>query len=233
MGISIQKGRGFSDQDKAGSKPVIIVNETLARKYWPNGDGLGKRLRFYGPLEKAPWMEIVGIVQDVKHELNLPVTPDYYLPHAQDPWNAMVLVARTTVDPGSMAGPLRQQVLAIDKDQPVFDVRTMHEVRAISVTLYTLGFAMIGIFAVVALVLAAIGIYGVMAFAVTQRTQEIGIRMALGARALDVLKLIVKNGMSLAAIGVVAGLLGAFGVTRLMASLLFGVSPTDTVTFAL
>ena len=232
MGISIRKGRGFTDQDKAGSKPVIIVNETLARKFWPNGDALGKRIRFYGPLEKAPWMEIVGIVQDVKHELNLPVTPDYYLPHAQDPWNAMVLVARTTVDPGSMAGRIREQVVAIDKDQPVFDVRTMHEVRATSVTLYTFGFAMIGIFAVVALVLAAIGIYGVMAFAVTQRTQEIGIRMALGARALDVLTLIVRNGMSLAAIGVVAGLVGAFVVTRLMGSLLFGVSPTDTVTFA-
>jgi len=233
MGISILKGRGFTDQDKAGSKPVIIVNETLARRHWPNGDALGKRIRFYGPLERAPWMEIVGIVQDVKHELNLPFTADYYLPHAQDPWNAMVLVARTTVEPGSVAGPIRQQVLAIDKDQPVFDVHTMHEVRAISVALYTFGFAMIGIFAAVALVLAAIGIYGVMAFAVTQRTQEIGIRMALGARALDVLKLIVKNGMLLTAIGILVGLAGAFAITRLMASLLFGVSPTDVVTFAL
>jgi putative ABC transport system permease protein len=233
MGISILKGRAFTDQDKVGSTPVIIVNETLARTHWPNGDALGKRMRFYGPLDKAPWMEIVGIVQDVKHDLNLPVTPDYYLPHAQDSWNSMVLVTRTTVDPGSMAGPIRQQVLAIDKDQPVFGVYTMNEVRAISITLYTFGFAMIGIFAIVALVLASIGIYGVMAFAVTQRTQEIGIRMALGARAADVLKLVVANGMSLAVIGVIAGLAGAFGITRLMASLLFNVSPTDMVTFAL
>jgi len=132
-----------------------------------------------------------------------------------------------------MAAPIRQQVLAIDKDQPVFDVRTMREVRAISVTLYTFGFAMMAIFATVAVVLAAIGIYGVMAFAVTQRTQEIGIRMALGAQAEDVLKVVVKTGMSLALIGLVAGLAGAFAITRLMASLLFGVSPTDVVTFAL
>lgn len=233
MGISILKGRGFNDQDISGSKPVIIVNETLARRYWPNGDALGKRIRFYGPLDKAPWMEIVGITQDVKHELNLPVTPDYYLPHAQDPWNAMVLVARTSVDPGSMAASIRQQVSGIDKDQPVFDVRTMHEVRAISVAVYSFGSIMMGIFAIVALVLAAIGIYGVMAFAVTQRTQEIGIRMALGARARDVLKLVVKTGMWLAIIGVIAGLAGAFAITRLMASLLFGVTPTDAVTFAL
>jgi putative ABC transport system permease protein len=132
-----------------------------------------------------------------------------------------------------MAGPIRQQVLAIDKDQPVYGVYTMNEVRAISVTVYTFGFAMMGIFATVALVLATIGIYGVMAFAVTQRTQEIGIRMALGARAVDVLKLVVRNGMSLAVMGIVAGLAGAFGITRLMASLLFDVSPTDAVTFGL
>jgi putative ABC transport system permease protein len=233
MGISILRGRGFTDQDKTGAQRVVIVNETLARRYWPNGDAVGKRIRFYGPLEGAPWMQIVGIVQDVKHVLDSPVTPEYYLPHAQDSWNAMVLVARTTGEPGSMAAPIRQQVLAIDKDQPVFDVRTMREVRAISVTLYTFGFAMMAIFATVAVVLAAIGIYGVMAFAVTQRTQEIGIRMALGAQAADVLKLVVKNGMSLAVIGLVAGLAGAFAVTRLMASLLFGVSPTDVVTFTL
>ena len=233
MGISLLKGRGFTEQDDSRSKPVIIVNETLAQRYWPNGEALGKRMRFYGPLDKAPWMEIVGIVQDVKHELNQPVTPDYYLPHAQDSWTAMVLVARTSAEPASMSASIRQQVLAIDKDQPVFDVRTMHEVRAISVALYSFGSITMGIFAVIALVLAAIGIYGVMAFAVTQRTQEIGIRMALGARAIDVLKMVVKTGMSLAAIGVVAGLVGSFAITRLMASLLFGISPTDVVTFTL
>jgi len=233
MGISILKGRGFIDEDKRESAPVVIVNQTLARKYWPAGDALGKRIRFYGPLERAPWMEIVGIVQDVKHELNSPVTPEYYLPHTQDSWNAMVLVARTSVDPGSMSGPIRQQVLAIDKDQPVFDVKTMQEVRAISISVYSIGSVTMTIFAIVALLLAAVGIYGVMAFAVSQRTQEIGIRMALGARTLDVLKLVLRNGMYLAGIGAVVGLAGAFAITRFMSSLLFGVSPTDIVTFAL
>jgi putative ABC transport system permease protein len=178
-------------------------------------------------------MEIVGVVRDVKHELNLAVTPEYYLPHAQDSWNAMVLVARTNVEPGSLAPQIRQQVWAIDKDQPVFDVRTMEEVRSLSVTVYTFSSVMVGVFAGVALLLAAVGIYGVMAFVVTQRTQEIGIRMALGARARDVLKLVVRNGMSLALIGVVAGLAGAFALTRLLQSLLFGVTPTDALTFAI
>jgi putative ABC transport system permease protein len=175
----------------------------------------------------------VGVVQDVKHELTLPVTPDYYLPHAQDPWGSMVLVARTTVDPASMSAAIRQQVLAIDKNQPVYDVKTMNEVRAISVAVYSFGSATMAIFAVVALLLAAIGIYGVMAFAVTQRTQEIGIRMALGARAIDVLKLIIRSGMFLAGVGIALGLGGALIVTRLLATLLFGVSPTDVVTFGL
>ncbi len=232
MGISILKGRGFTDQDKAGSLPVVVVNETLARNYWPGDEAIGKRIRFYGPIEKAPWMQIVGIVQDVKHELNSPVTPEYYLPHAQDSWNAMVLVARTSVDPGSLAAPVRQQVAAIDKEQPVFDVKTMQEVRALSISVYSIGSATMTIFAIVALLLAAVGIYGVMAFAVSQRTQEIGIRMALGARALDVLKLVLRNGMFLALIGAVIGLAGAFAITRFMSSMLFGVSPTDVLTFA-
>jgi putative ABC transport system permease protein len=232
MEIPIIKGRGFTEQDKAGAPPVVIVNETLARKHWPGGDAIGKRIRFYGQLEKAPWMEIVGVVQDVKHELNLPVTPEYYLPHAQDSWNSMVLVARTTVEPGSLAPQIRQQVWAIDKDQPVFGVYTMREVRALSLALYSFSSVMLSIFAGVALLLAAIGIYGVMFYVVTQRTQEIGIRMALGARAIDVLKLVIRNGMSLAVIGVVVGLAGAFALTRLLASLLVGVTPTDVGTFS-
>jgi putative ABC transport system permease protein len=232
MGISITRGRGFTEQDKAGAQPVIIVNETLARKHWPGQDPIGKRIRFYGPPERAGWMEIVGVVEDVKHELDLPVTPEYYLPHAQDPWNAMVLVARTTVDPASLASALRQQVWAIDKDQPVFDVHTMQEVRSSSVALYSFSSVMLGIFAAVALLLAAIGIYGVMAFVVTQRTQEIGIRMALGARTVDVLKLVVTNGMKLAVIGIVIGLAGSWALTRFIDKLLVGVTATDALTFS-
>jgi putative ABC transport system permease protein len=210
-----------------------MVNETLANRYWPNGEAVGKRMRMSGPLDKNPWFQVVGIVKDVKHDLSLTVTPDFYLPHAQDTWNSMVLVARTTIEPTALAPSIRQQVWAIDKDQPVYDVRSMNEVRARSVSLYSFSSISLGLFAGIALLLAAIGIYGVMSYAVTQRTQEIGIRMALGARATDVLKLVVRNGMSLALIGVAAGLAGAFGLTRLMGSLLFGVTPTDFGTFSL
>jgi putative ABC transport system permease protein len=172
------------------------------------------------------------VVKDLKHEMSLPITQDFYIPHAQDAWQSMVLVAKTRVEPAAMAAPIRQQVWSIDKDQPVFDVKTMREVRAISLALYSFSSVMLSVFAGVALLLSAIGIYGVMSYAVTQRTQEIGIRMALGARAMDVLKLVVKNGMSLACIGVAVGLAGAYGLTRLLASLLVGVKPTDVVTFS-
>jgi len=232
MEISVIRGRGFTEQDKADTQPVVIVNETLARRHWPEQNPIGKRIRFYGPLDRAPWMQVVGVIADVKHDLTIPVEPEYYLPHAQDPWNAMVLIAKTSVDPASLAGALRQQVWSIDKDQPVFDVKTMQEVRAGSVALYSLSSIMLGIFAAVALVLAAIGIYGVMAFAVTQRTQEIGIRMALGARTADVLKLVVKHGMKLALLGIVIGLAGSWALTRFIAKLLVGVQPTDLLTFS-
>jgi putative ABC transport system permease protein len=183
-------------------------------------------------LDKNPWIEVVGIVQDVRHDLNTPITPDFYLPHAQDAWNAMVLVARTQVDPASMSSAVRQQVWAIDKDQPVFDIKTMEEVRSLSVALYSFSSIMLAIFAGVALLLAAVGIYGVMAFAVTQRTQEIGIRMALGAQTPDILKLVMRHGMGLALIGVGVGLAGAWGLTRFLANLLVGVTSTDLLTFS-
>jgi putative ABC transport system permease protein len=232
MRIPILKGRSFTEQDKAGSVLVVIVNETFARKHWPGQEVIGKRIRLYGPLDRAPWMEVVGVSKDVKHELDLAITPEFYLPYAQDPWRAMVLVARTKADPASMAGAIRQEVWAIDKDQPVFDVRTMEEVRSISVGLQTFSSQMTGIFALVALLLATIGIYGVMTFAVTQRTQEIGIRMALGARSPVVLKLVVVDGMKLALIGLVIGLGAAWGLTRFMSSLLFEVKPTDLLTYS-
>ncbi|HKS10240.1 MAG TPA: ABC transporter permease [Pyrinomonadaceae bacterium] len=231
MQIPILRGRAFTDQDKAGAPLVVIVNETLARKHWPGQDPIGKRIRFHAPLDKAPWMEVVGVIKDVKHELTLEVTPEYYLSFPQDVWRGMVVVARTTVDPASLMGSLRQDVWAIDKDQPVFDVRTMQEVRSLSVGLQQFNSMMIGLFAGVALLLAAIGIYGVMAFAVTQRTREIGIRMALGARKTDVLRLIVVNGMKLAVIGLVLGLVASWALTRFIAGLLFGVEPTDPLTF--
>ena len=232
MQIPIIEGRAFTDQDQAGAPRVVIINETLARKYWPGQDAIGKRMRVYDPQRDTPWLEVVGVSKDVRHDLLEEVTPDYYIPFAQDAWSAMVLVARTTVDPASLAGSIRQEVWAIDKDQPVFDVRTMQEVRSLSVGLQKFNSVMIGTFAVVALLLASIGIYGVMAFAVTQRTQEIGIRMALGARAPDVLKLVVVNGMRLAVIGLAIGLAASWALTRFISTLLHGVEPTDPLTFS-
>jgi putative ABC transport system permease protein len=232
MGISLVRGRGFTDQDKAGAPPVVVINETLARKHWPGEEAIGKRIRFYGPPERNPWMEIVGVVRDVKHELNIPIEPEYYLPYAQDAWPGMALVARTKVEPSSLAGALRQQVWAMDKDQPVFDLKTMQEVRSSSVALYSFSSVMLAIFAGVALLLASIGIYGVMAFAVTQRTQEIGIRMALGARTADVLKLVVKHGMKLALLGMAIGLAGSWVLTRFLEKMLVGVEATDLLTFS-
>jgi putative ABC transport system permease protein len=233
LGIRLVRGRTFTEEDRAGTTPVIIVNQTLANRYWPNGDAIGKRMRFTGPLDQSPWLQVVGIVQDVKHDLNVPITPDYYLPHTQDSWNAMVLVAKTKTEPSSLAGAIREQVWAIDKDQPVFDIHTMEQVRSISMAVYSFSFAILAIFAVIALILAAIGIYGVMAYAVSQRTHEIGIRMALGARASDVLRLVIKTGMAMAVIGVVAGLAIAWAATRFMKSLLVNVSPTDALTLSL
>lgn len=233
MGIPILKGRSFGDQDKEGAPPVVIINETLAQTHWPNQDPIGKRIRVDGPIKDFPWMQVVGVVRDVKHELTGPNTADFFIPHAQDVWSTMIVVARTKSDPVAFAPAIRQQVWNIDKDQPVYQLRTMEEVRAFSVSLYSFSSLSLGVFAGIALLLAAIGIYGVMSYGVTQRTQEIGIRMALGARGIDVLTMVMRSGMWLAMIGVIVGLAGAFAITRLMTSLLVGVSPTDALTFAL
>jgi putative ABC transport system permease protein len=233
MRIPIIRGRGFTEQDKASAPLVMIVNETMARKHWPAQDPIGKRVRFDGPPDKRPWMEIIGVIEDVTHELNLPVTPEFYLPHAQDAWNGMTLVARTKADPTALAATLRQQVWAIDKDQPVYEVQSMEQVWSLAASMYTFSSVTLGFFAVIALLLASLGIYGVMAFAVAQRTQEIGIRMALGARGTDVLRLVIAHGIKLALLGIAIGFAGAWGLTRFMSKLLVGVEATDLVTFSI
>ncbi len=233
MGIAVVKGRGFTEQDRADSPPVVIVSETLAQRFFPGGDALGKRFRFTGNPANNPWMEVVGVVNDVKHELNLPFTGDYYLPHKQDPWGNMMLVARTSAEPLALAEPIRNEVLALDKSQPVFDIKTMKQVRAVSVLPYSISGTWLSIFGVIALVLAAVGIYGVMSYSVSQRTHEIGVRMALGARPSDVMLLVIRQGITLVAIGLGIGLIGGIALTSAMQSLLFGVGSTDTLTFLL
>jgi ABC-type antimicrobial peptide transport system permease subunit len=194
---------------------------------------LGKRIR-WARNPQVEWITVVGVVGDVKHfGLDLPEQPGLYSPYSQAaPWKRWTsLVVRTQSDPGSIAGAVKQQVWKIDSQLPLTRVETMDEVAAGSFAARRFNMLLLVIFAGLALVLASVGIYGVMSYAVTQRTQEIGIRMALGARAIDVLALIIRNGMSLILIGVVIGLAGSLALTRLLATMLFGVTPTDTLTF--
>ena len=231
LGMTLREGRAFTDQDKAGGQPVVIVNETLARKYWPNESAVGKRIRFTGDPARNPWMQVVGVVRDVKHELNLAVTPECYLPHAQDAWDDMVLVARTRADSAAMTSAIRSVVSKLDKDQPVSRIRTVERIRSESVMIQRHLVIAMGVFALLALSLAAIGLYGVMSYAVSQRTNEIGLRMALGAMPRDVLKLVVGHGIALVFIGMAIGLIASLALSRLIEKLLFGVSPTDSLTF--
>jgi putative ABC transport system permease protein len=232
LGIRLLRGRAFTEQDREGAAPVVIVNETLARQHWPNEDAVGHRIRFTGDPAQNPWMMIVGVVRDVKHTLDGEVKPEYYLPHAQDAWRSMSLVVRAKREPMALAPAIRNQVLALDKDQPVFLIRTMEQVRAQSVLAPRFAAVALGLFAALALILAMVGIYGVMSYAIAARTHELGIRLALGARPLDVLMLALKQGLTLTLAGVAIGLAAAFAMTRLMSELLFEVSATDPLTFA-
>src|SRR6185369_14183407 len=235
MSIPQLKGRSFTEQDREKTPNVIIVNEALASRYWPNQDPIGKRLGFF---EEDPgkqvWREIVGVVGNVRHKaLEIEVMPEAYFPYKQSPANFMSLVVRTASDPVSMVPAIRSQVLSVDKDQPVSDVMTMEQRVAKSVASRRFVMLLLGSFSVLALGLAAVGIYGVMAYLVIQRTQEIGVRMALGAQKRDVLRLVVGKGMALAVTGAAIGLVASLVLTRLMRSLLFEVTPTDWLTFVI
>jgi len=232
MGIPLVKGRVFDDRDGPAAPHVLIINETMARRFFPNEDPIGKRMRLgYNNVMG----EIVGIVGNVKHfSLDSESREEAYAPYDQTPfWLNMTLVARTTGDPRSIAAALRDQVRRVDKDQPVSRVRTMEAVVAGSVAQPRFRTLLLGLFAVIALLLAAVGIYGVISYAVTQRTQEIGIRMALGAQPRDVLQLVVRQGMAPALGGLGLGFLGAFALMRLMEDMLFVVRANDPATFAL
>jgi predicted permease len=235
MGIRQLKGRAFTEQDRENTPSVIVINEALANRYWPNQDAIGKRLGFLQEnTGKQVWAEIVGVVGNVRHKaLEIEVMPEAYFPYRQSPGNFMNLVVRTTSEPTSMVSAIRKQVFSLDNDQPVSDVMTMDQRIATSVAAKRFVMFLLGAFSILALGLAAVGIYGVMAYLVAQRTQEIGVRMALGAQKRDVLKLVIGKGMALAIAGTAIGLFASLALTRLMRSLLFEVTPTDWLTFVI
>ncbi|HVQ37699.1 MAG TPA: ABC transporter permease [Pyrinomonadaceae bacterium] len=232
IGTALRRGRLFTAQDDAKSTRVVLVNEAFASKFLPGQDPIGQRLNFGGGEDQTT--EIVGIVADVKNnDFDEAPDPTAYFPYLQNVRFTMNLVIRGAQDPTLLASAVRSEVQALDPNLPVSNIKTVGEMINERISPKRLMSYILAVFGLIALLLASVGIYGVMSYAVSQRTQEIGVRMALGAQAGDVLKLVVKNGMTMALIGVGIGLVGAFGLTRLLANLLFKVTPTDLLTFSL
>ena len=231
MRIPLLRGRALSERDVAGAPIVIVINESLARRFWPNEEAVGKRVRLGG--ESNPWMEIVGVVGDVRHEgLTDASAFETYFSHLQAPRPYMAVTIRSALERTALTSAVRHAVQTIDRNEPVYDLRTMDELIVESVALRRLSLWLFSLFALISLLLAAVGLYGVMAYLVTQQTNEIGLRIALGAQPYDVLKLVIRQGLKLAFGGILLGLGGAFALARLMKTLLFDVSATDPLTFA-
>jgi len=230
--VPLVGGREFTDQDNDQTTKVVIVNQTMARRLWPGESPVGKRITIWRD-EKFP-REIVGVVGDTKASLDADAGAQMYVPYAQDAnWGSLTLAMRTTTsDPSSLAPAVRNEIRSLDKSLPIYNVKTMDDVLAASVADRRTSMLLFSTFAVVAMLLSMIGIYGVTAYYVTQRTHEIGIRMALGAQLRDVMKLVLKRGLTLAFIGVAVGVAGALALTRLLSTLLFGVTALDAATFA-
>ena len=233
MRIALLNGREYDDRDTATSPPVIVVNDVFARWAYPNQDPVGKRVKFSKPAIESPWYSIIGVVRGEKQDgLDKEVRPEVYEIHRQNAQSRMLIAVRTTGDPMKLAGAVREEIRSMDRDLPPFDIRPMTEVLNLSLATQRFTMLLLGIFAALALVLAAIGIYGVIAYSVTQRTHEIGIRRALGAGTSDVVKMIAREALVLAGSGIVVGIAASIAVTRLISGLVFGVSVTDPVTFA-
>jgi putative ABC transport system permease protein len=235
LGVPFIDGRDFTDRDEMKSTPVVIINETLAARYFPNQNPIGKHIRPAISVEgDPPWREIVGVVGAVRHGgPGKEPRPEFFLPHTQMPFITLTTVVRVAGDPLAIVGAVRNEVSAMDRELPIDSVKTLDQRLTESVAQPLFNTLLLALFAGVAMTLTAVGLYGVMAFSVTARTREIGVRVALGARGPDVLRLVISQGMKLTLIGVAIGMVAALALTRLMKGLLFGVTPTDPATFAL
>jgi putative ABC transport system permease protein len=242
MNMTLRRGRDIAQSDNMAAPAVVVVNDEMARFCWPGADPLGKRIALGDKLQNARWMTVVGVVKNAQeHDWAAPLMAEMYLPYLQTPeylqdahahFSYLTLVVRTSRDPAALAPTLRSEIHALDENVTVSQVQTMEQVVADATAEPLFYLLLLGTFAAVALTLAAVGIYGVMSYSVSRRTHEIGVRMALGAKRSDVLKLVTGQGMALALAGTAAGSLGALSLARLMSSLLYGVRPTDPLTFA-
>jgi len=233
MGIPLVRGRLFNDTDVADAPRVVVVDEFMAQELWPGADPIGKRIRFGDLKSTAPWQTVVGVVGRVKHYgLDTAGRIAVYLPHTQATSRALYVTVRTNGDPEAIASAIRQQVRELDPNLPIYRMRSMGVLVNASISTQRFAMRILGVFALIALVLAAIGIHAVMAHVVAQGTREIGIRLALGATGREVVGLVLRHGLAIAAIGIGAGFAGAAGLTRLMRSLIFGVEPVDAATYA-
>ena len=235
LGIPLRRGRYFDSRDSADAQPAVLVNRRLAEQYWPGEEAIGKRLKV-GPLDSPnSWLTVVGVVGDTRQTGLNEQKLEFYVPYAQELRSFMAprdLVVRTKSDPAVIAAAVRRAVWSVDKDQPVSNVRTLDQVFAAAISQERFQALLLGLFAALALLLACVGLYGVISYAVVQRTHEIGVRMALGAQPLDVLRLVIRQGMSLTLAGLVIGVVAGTFVTRVLTDMLFGVTPRDPLTFA-
>jgi putative ABC transport system permease protein len=232
IGIPLKRGRIFTKQDSREATPVGVINEAMARRYWPDEDPIGKRFRVQGPINDNPWTTIIGVVGDVKHAgLDQDPAPTIYRPHQQNPRADMTVVMRTQSEPLTLANSARNQAHEMDKDLPISNLREYTYFVSKSVAQRRFAMLLLTGFAALALLLALFGIYGVLSYSVNLRTRELAIRQALGAQARDLTALVVRQGMSLVLVGIGIGLGVALALTRLMKTLLFAVSATDPLTF--
>jgi putative ABC transport system permease protein len=233
MGVPVLRGREFTDSDTADSTAVVLINDAMAQRFWPGEDPIGRRMIYGQPGDDPQWMTIVGVVADTRRVgYDAPIRPETYLPLAQSPSRSMMMVVRSAQDPIVLASAVRGVVRGLDATQPVYRVATVDDLRRDLVAERRMNTLLFAVFAIVAALLAAAGVYGVIAFSVEQRTRELGVRLALGSSPREVFALVLREGLTLAAVGVAVGVLAALGATQVMRSLLYDTSASDPATFA-